>query len=202
MDGFFDFMDLRSDEKRLCELPIIGIDVETTGLEASSNQIIEIGIASYDFESRSSTALFSSFVNPRRSLTETVRELTGITDEQLSEAPEFSQIADQVSSYLSSCMIVAHNAEFDLSFLYQVLGKNLLEKNDCVVFDTLKISRRLIRSSRYSLEFLIESLGLDHKNHHRALDDAQMSLALFDHLIHLDPGYKNSVVSKLLETLR
>ncbi len=202
MDGFFDFFELRTEERILTDIRILGLDIETTGLDVSANEIIELGIASYDPSSGGIDTVFQSYVHPNQPLKEHITKITGIDEPMLEGAPSIGDISREVTELISGSLLVIHNADFDIPFLQRHIAADILSGNDAVVFDTLKFSRKLLHSSRYSLEFLIESLGLNHENHHRAADDARMCLQLFDHLLKLRPDFRSMVVSDILKIVQ
>lgn len=202
MDNVFDFFELRVHEKRLQDVTILGLDIETTGLTVSSNEIIEIGIAEYSLDSKKISPVYQSYVKPEQLIKEFITEITGISDKTVRSAPGIDEVKEEVLPILKGSMVVAHNAEFDVSFLQRFFGETFLAENDIAVFDTLKFSRKLINSSRYSLEFLIESLQLGHDSHHRALDDAVMCLKLFNYLLENNKGLYEKNISELLQLVK
>ncbi len=201
MDGFFDFIDLRTDEKKMTETRILGLDIETTGLDVSANEIIEIGIAEYDPLHRSITNSYQSLVKPDQLVKEHITRITGIDNDMLVGAPRISEIKEDIIKVITGSLLVIHNAEFDIPFLQKFLTKELLTTYDIAVFDTLKFSRKLLDSSRYSLEFLIESLGLGHEEHHRAVADARMCLKLFGHILDKRKDFLTMEIKEILKII-
>lgn len=198
MDGFFDFIELRIEEKTLHEARIFGLDVETTGLDRAANEIIEIGICSYDAQDRSISPVYQSYVKPHQEIKPFITSLTGITEEDVKDAKGIDEVLEEVLPLIRGGLLVMHNADFDLGFLKKFAGEQFLKDNDIAAFDTLKLSKNMIQSSRYSLEYLVDSLGLGHENHHRAADDAVMCIRLFDHLIQREPQFFSQKISGIL----
>ena len=145
------------------------VDVETTGGAGESNRITEIGIVLLD--GMEQVGQFHSLVDPGVPITPFVKNLTGITDEMVNGAPQFSKIAEEVSGMLEGRIFVAHNVQFDCRMILTEL------KRCCVKFDpprlcTVKISRKIFPGlPSYSLHNLTDSLGLSDFRHHRAMDD-------------------------------
>jgi len=145
------------------------VDVETSGGAKDKNRITEIGIVLLDGNEQVGT--YHSLVDPGVPITPFVQNLTGITDEMVKGAPQFSKIAEEVAALLEDRIFVAHNVQFDASIMRTEM------KRCCVKFDpprlcTVKISRKFFPGfPSYSLHNLTQSLGLPDFNHHRALDD-------------------------------
>lgn len=145
------------------------VDVETTGGAGDLNRVTEIGIVLLDGTEQ--VGEFHSLIDPGVPITPFVQNLTGITDEMVSGAPQFSKIAEEVAELLSDRIFVAHNVMFDSKIVRTEM------KRCCISFDpprlcTVKISRRFFPGlPSYSLHKLTQSLGLPDFNHHRAMSD-------------------------------
>jgi DNA polymerase III epsilon subunit family exonuclease len=200
MDGFFDFIELRVDEKRLSDVKIFGLDLETTGLDVNANEITEIGIAEYELTTREISPVYQSLVRPEQEIQDFITKITGIRNEDVLHAPDISIIVQECLPIIEHGVLVVHNADFDIGFLKKFIGEGFLQEYDIAVFDTLKMSRRLLDHSRYSLEYLVESLGLGHEQHHRAMDDARMCIKLFDHLVYAHQERFSHTISHILQS--
>lgn len=156
------------------------IDLETTGLNPKTDRIIEIAILLFDGQELTGT--FSSLVNPGVSLPAQIMRLTGITDQQLLEAPSFCQIARKIVQLTQCCILVGHNVRFDYGFLrqeYQRLGYNFSRKLLC----TERLCRKRYRGlPSYRLSRICRFLNIERNGQHRALADAQVTLTLFKKL--------------------
>ena len=152
----------------------VALDLETTGLDATRDAIIEIGAVRFDQDRV--LERFSTFVNPGRKIPPFITELTGIRDEDVAAAIDGHTASRQVANFVGRDPVVGHNVGFDLGFLrrYRVLGSN-------VAVDTFEIAGILVpHATRYSLANLVDELGIDlPEQTHRALDDAVMTHALF-----------------------
>ena len=165
------------DEADFCVL-----DVETTGLSPSYNNIIEIGIIKVS--GLNIIDSFHSMVNPQRELPYYITQLTGITEDDVYDAPFFEDIADKVSDFISGHIIVGHNLSFDKSFLrkeFASCGRDIIASHSVC---TLKIARRIYPTLKSkSLGSVCSHLGINNPSEHRALADAKVTARLFIKMI-------------------
>ncbi len=164
------------------------VDIETTGSYAAANGIIEIAIKVFDGEHVIEE--FESLVNPCQAIPRYIRAFTGITDEMVKDAPIFEDIAEKVFTILQGNVFVAHNVNFDYSFIksqLQFCGYTLNEKKLC----TIRLARQIVPGfPKYGLEHICNSLNIPLVNHHRAGNDAAATVELFKILLHRDTkGY-------------
>ena len=158
---------MASEQQEILKFAVV--DVETSGGAGDQNRITEIGIALFDGTEK--VGEYHSLVDPGVPITPFVQNLTGITDEMVNGAPQFSAIAEEVAALLDGRIFVAHNVQFDCKAIRTAL------KRSCVKFDpprlcTVKLSRKVFPGfPSYSLHNLTESLGLSDFRHHRAMDD-------------------------------
>lgn len=155
---------------------IVFLDLETTGLDASKNEIIEIGAIKIDEDGFEDN--FQYFIKPSRPVSEKISSITGITNEMLSQANAIDSILPKLNQFIGSSTIVAHNAEFDLPWL--ILHNKRLNiffpKNTIIC--TLKWARQL-GEKRASLTALTKKYHIFHEDAHRALQDAMATKELF-----------------------
>lgn len=159
----------------------VSIDLETTGLNPKTDKIIEIGAVKV--EDGKITERFSAYVNPGRKLEQRIIELTGIRDEDLSDAPVMEEILPGLLPFLGDLPFLGHSILFDFSFLKKaaVNQKMTFEKTGV---DTLKIARKYLQSlESRSLDFLCEYYSIPHQAH-RALADAEATANLYCRLIN------------------
>lgn len=171
---------LRSKGKSLDELvdDYVVIDIETTGIDCSCDEIIEI--AAIKYEKLQEVASFQSLVKPFNPIDEEVQNLTGITPDMVCTAPSISEVLPRFTEFIGESVLIAHNAHFDINFLYDAIFENfnLQFKNDFI--DTLKLSKRCFRGMEsYSLEALCNFLEIKNPNAHRALSDCQTTNELY-----------------------
>ena len=158
-------------------LPCVGktlaiVDVETNGGYMDSGQVIEIGILRV--ENGVVVETYRSFVKPARHIPWWITQLTGITNEDLENAPFFEEIAVEVHRLLSGAIFVAHNVGFDHVFIKNEFRRLEMEwkaKKLC----TVEISRAMYpKHKSHSLEAIIARHGFKPAARHRAFEDAKI----------------------------
>lgn len=155
------------------------IDLETTGLNPKVDRIIEIGAVRV--ENGIQTETFETFVNPGRLLEERVRKLTGIKEEDLTEAPKIEEVLPKLLEFAGDNVLLGHSVLFDFSFVKKaaVNQKMTFEREG---IDTLKIARKYLADlESRSLGFLCTYYQIPHKAH-RALEDAKATVMLYEKL--------------------
>ena len=177
----------------------VALDLETTGLDAERDTILEVGAVRFrtSFSNGNVEAqvldTWTTPVNPGRPIPIQVQHLTGITQEEVDSAPRFSEVLRPLRSFLGSHPLVGHNVSFDLSFL----DSHRLSLNNPAV-DTFELASILMpHAARYSLGKLGETLGLAHIGSHRALDDARATQALFVALLQLASELPMAVLQEI-----
>ncbi len=171
----------------------VSIDLETTGLDPHHNEIIEVGAVK--FQDGRTLAEFQSLVKPRQAMPAAITELTGITDEDLADAPNFAVIAGDLLLFLHDCVIVGQNVSFDLQFLAE---QGLELPNP--VFDTLELAKILEPYLlQRNLTALTDHFGVQYDTKHRAVADAIATMevyqALMERALQLDLRVLNHLAS-------
>ncbi|MDQ0106420.1 DNA polymerase-3 subunit epsilon [Chitinophaga terrae (ex Kim and Jung 2007)] len=160
------------------------VDIETTGGHASANGITEIAI--YLFDGKEITQHYQTLVNPGIPIPYYITTLTGITNEMVAEAPPFEAVAPLVHDLLKDRIFVAHNVNFDYSFVKHQLaqsGFDLQTRKLC----TVRLGRKIFPGlPSYSLGNLCRHLGVPLKDRHRAGGDAEATARLFGLLLAND----------------
>jgi DNA polymerase-3 subunit epsilon len=152
-------------------VPIVFVDLETTGATPTADRITEIGIVEV---SEDGVSEWSSLVNPETRISEFIERLTGISNAMVADAPPFDRIAEEVLGRLQGRLFVAHNARFDYGFLKNEFARTGLDFR-ATVLCTVKLSRRLYpQHRRHNLDALVERHGLRLADRHRALGDARL----------------------------
>jgi DNA polymerase-3 subunit epsilon/ATP-dependent DNA helicase DinG len=151
----------------------VAIDVETTGLDPGSETIIDV--AAICFRGNDVLDSFSSLVNAQRDVPPFITQLTGITQEMVSDAPTFSALRPRLQGMIADHVVVGHNVSFDLAFLNE---EGLAIGNRRV--DTVTLASILFpQIGRYGLESLVRYLDLPRLGNHRAQVDAEQTVELF-----------------------
>ncbi len=166
-------------------------DLETTGFNPSVNKIIEIGAVKV--ENGTITGHFSKFVNPQIPIPFEIENLTGINDSMVMDAGTIEEVLPEFMEFCRHSVMVAHNADFDMSFIKHNLHLFGMERKFTVV-DTVSLARNLLPElNRFKLDTVAKALGVSLKNHHRAVDDAGCTAEIFVKFIQMlkDRGIEN-----------
>ncbi len=189
----------------------IVIDIETTGLDPSTCEIIELGAARFD--KGVLIDKFSELVKPPLAIPHEITRLTGITNAAVKAAPKIDTVIAKFEPFIDgTAWVVGHNVSFDLSFLKSHFPKKKFSAIEARTLDTAVLSRVLYpRLPRYGLASLVEYFKISRRRAHRALDDClttgDVFLALIGHLAALAPASRESIGRLLfgadgLETFR
>ncbi len=146
-------------------------DIETTGFSNLNDKIIEIGAVKI----RNAEIIdeFSTFVNPQKNIPNKIVELTGITNEMVSEAPIIDDVIHKFYRFCKDSIVVAHNIDFDMSFIRRNSKKFELDFHNPLL-DTIDLCKFLFPElKKYKLNSISKYLNINLENHHRAVDDAR-----------------------------
>lgn len=178
------------------------VDIETTGGHASANGITEIAVFIHDGERV--VKHFETLINPQQRIPVYITALTGIDNYMVANAPVFEDIAATLYELLEDVIFVAHNVNFDYSFVKHHLkaaGFELAVKKLC----TVRLSRKTFPGlASYSLGNLCRSLALPIDNRHRAGGDAKATVKLLEHCMangggeHIEQMLKKSSAEQWL----
>ena len=152
-------------------------DIETTGLDKNTDVITEIGAVK--MKGDKVIDRFSTFVDPRRHIPEKITELTGITDEMVQGAPLEGEAVENFLDFCNGVPVIAHNAKFDTGFIKIAAERNGLCFDNTVIC-TLILSQALLPElKKHKLNIIAEHLNIDNPNHHRAVNDAEVTGAIW-----------------------
>ncbi len=158
-------------------------DIETTGFSPTKNRIIEIGAVK--IKAGKIVDHFSSFVDPLVPIPFEIEKLTGITDDMVMEAEQIDVVLPQFLRFCEGCILVAHNARFDMSFIMENCDRQGIS-HDFTYVDTVGIARIFLKGQKkHTLDAVAKALGVSLENHHRAVDDAQATAEIFVKLIEM-----------------
>ena len=162
------------------------VDIETTGTYAAAHGITEISI--HVFDGKKVIEKFETLINPCQPIPGYITAFTGITDELVSTAPKFEEVAEKIYQILNDKIFIAHNVNFDYSFVKNHLsncGFEIFNKKLC----TVRLSRKIFPGlPSYSLGNLCRSLNISLNNRHRAGGDTEATVKLFQLLLGNDKG--------------
>ena len=170
-------------DKKIDDEEFVVFDIETTGLNSHTNEIIEIGAVK--IKAGRIVDRYSQLINPGRPIPYHITEITSITDEQVANEPKIDEVIGKFVDFVGDAVLVAHNAPFDMGFIKRDIKKYLSIDYQCSVIDTLQMARDLFPDlKKYGLGDLNKTLGLALEKHHRAVDDSQATANMF--IIFLD----------------
>ena len=162
------------------------IDIETTGGNFRNGKITEIAI--YVHDGKNVINEFVSLINPEQTIPPYITQLTGISNNMVSNAPKFYEVAKKIVEITEGSIFVAHNASFDYGFIQQefrALGYEYKRDTLC----TVKLSRKILPGyNSYSLGNLCEHLNINNDARHRASGDALATVTLFEILLANNNG--------------
>ena len=152
------------------------LDFETTGLSPKQDKIIEIGMIKVIKGELVDS--FASFVNPQSKIPARITDITGITDDDVQDAPTDIEIAPVIHQFIGELPIIAHNASFDIGFLESLYRAAGLGAKLCYV-DTLRLAREAFPDApNHKLSTLADMLDLGEQEH-RAASDVNLTNSLF-----------------------
>lgn len=157
-------------------------DLETTGLSPVQDRIIEIGAVKV--KDRKIVDRFSTFVNPQIPIPFHIEQLTSINDSMVENADVIENILPEFIKFCQGAVMVAHNAEFDISFIKEKCRTILNQEFNRTVIDTVSLSRALLpQLGKFTLDNVAKVLNVPGFHHHRAVDDANACADIFLALI-------------------
>lgn len=170
------------------------VDIETTGGYASGNGITEIAIVIHD--GKKVVDFYETLINPQAAIPSFIQSLTGITPDMVATAPLFADVAEKIATLLQDKIFVAHNVNFDYSFVkyhLQEAGYEIGTRKLC----TVRLARKIIPGLYgYSLGKLCTQLNVNLTNHHRAGGDALATAEILSILIARD---QQNVINTMLK---
>lgn len=166
------------------------LDLETTGLSPEFDSIIEIG--AIKVEDNIITDTFQQLVNPGFMISDFIQKLTGITNEMLVSQPSMSEVLPDVEKFIENNIIVGHNVNFDINFLYDNFEYYMNKPFTNGFIDTMRISRKVLPGlDHYRLIDIVYELGIEGSEFHRALSDCEYTYKCYETmkaLIEVDFG--------------
>lgn len=161
--------------------PFVVYDIETTGLDKKKCEVTEIGAVKV--VGGRIVDKWSTFVNPKQHIPEKITQLTGITDSMVKNAKPIEEQMADFKEFCKGCVLVAHNAEFDVGFLKEKAHR-MGESFDFCYLDTMTLARCMYPDlPNHKLDTLTRHLSVILENHHRAVDDAAATAEVFVKMI-------------------
>ena len=164
---------MRSVAPRTSLVPYVSLDLETTGLDPETDEIIEV--AAIRFDASGVIDRYHSLVNPERALEYRIALLTNIDARDLESAPHFPSIAGEIAEFVGMDAVVGQNPTFDTTFLERK-GVTLFGPT----YDTFDLASLLLPGlQQHSLGAIADHLGIEFTNRHRAMADAEAAMEVF-----------------------
>ncbi len=158
-------------------------DLETTGLNPLTNEIIEIGAVR--FNTNEPVEVFHTFIKPKKKISAKITSINGITNEMVEDCPTIEEVLPKFIDFIGDDVLVAHNSDFDMGFILNQLYSQGYKKIKNKAIDTLKLSRQKVRKydiltdrnkklDSYKLESLKYAFNLWDVDSHNAIDDCKV----------------------------
>ena len=154
---------------------VVVFDTETTGLDMLNDSLTEIGAVK--IIGGKIKQKWTTLIKPDQPISAKITELTGITNEMVADKPKISTVIPDFMKFIDGCILVAHNAEFDMKFIKRFASAEEYDvKNK--VYDTVLLARQKLNLGKNDLQTLADYYKLNF-NHHRAFDDALVTAQIF-----------------------
>ncbi|HET8523339.1 MAG TPA: helicase C-terminal domain-containing protein [Thermomicrobiales bacterium] len=169
----------------------VALDIEATGMSPGRDDIIEVAAVLFTLDGQQEE--FSSLVNPRRRVSLDIQSLTGITSEELADAPSFGELAPRLRRLLGNHPIVGHSIEMDIDML-AAAGMELSNSR----YDTFDLATLLLPDlPNYSLSAVADALGVAQPSLHRAKTDAALTADVFNALVERITTFDDPTLERL-----
>jgi DNA polymerase III epsilon subunit family exonuclease len=160
------------------------LDVETTGLDPVNDRVCEIG--AIKVQSGREVGRYHSLINPQRAIPAEASKKNGINDEMVKSAPTFPSIGPDLRRFLAGTVLVAQNAQFDLSFLNAEFQRAGASKLPVSAVDTVALARAARPGlSSYRLDNLASAFGAKFSARHRSIGDCEVTATVFRECVRL-----------------
>lgn len=158
----------------------IVLDLETTGLSARDDSIIEYALIKIERETFREVDRLSGFVNPGRDIPWLISQITNIFEDDVSNAPKFSEVSDDIQDFIEGFPLIGHNVSFDVRFL----ESHGIDTSKNPYIDTFFLANFLcFEEKSLNLWYLCDVLNIKLENAHRAIDDTLATVKVFQKLI-------------------
>jgi DNA polymerase III epsilon subunit family exonuclease len=185
---------------RLDQLEFVAFDVETTGLDASRERVVELSAVRFRLEAEASN--FDELIDPGRPIPAAAARVNGITDELVRGKPAAGEVVARFLTFAEGAVLMAHNAEFDVEFIVHEAARASLALPYSAVVDTVELSRRVRPDlPNHKLETLSRALGCQSDTYHRALADAATLSRCFRRLVETRFGSADAAAAATLGQL-
>lgn len=153
------------------------IDIETTGLSTTKNEIIEL--SALKVRNDKIISQYSSLIKPDNSIGSFITKLTGITNEMVADSPKITEVLPDFTEFISDDCIIGHNVNFDINFIYDNLLRHFNREFSNDYVDTMRLARKFCKFPSHRLSYLAERFEISTEGHHRALNDCIMTYEIY-----------------------
>ncbi len=188
---------VKNQKSYLMDDEFVIFDIETTGLDKITDVITEIGAVK--IKKGQVVDTFSTFCDPLRHIPPKITELTGITDEMVKGAPLEKEAVKSFLDFCGDAPVIAHNAKFDTGFIKEAAQRNNLEFNNTIICTLILAQALLPELKKHKLNLIADYLNIDNPNHHRAVNDAEVTGKIWNEFVR---KMKNLGVSDVLDINR
>lgn len=172
---------------------LVALDVEATGMDPAVDHMIEIGAVK--FRGHSILETFSSLIRPERNVSLSIANLTGLTNDDLTDAPSIHNVMPQVREFIGTAPIVGQSINFDLEML-AAAGLSFRNRN----YDTYELATIMLPDlPSYDLGTIAMHLGIDIQGKHRASDDAETTMLVFNQLLARVEEFDDQTLDRMIE---
>jgi DNA polymerase III epsilon subunit family exonuclease len=178
-DEMVEFVPFDFGSRRIDESDFVVFDLETTGAKMPPCRVTEIG--AFKVSGGRIVDEYQTLINPLMPIPAFISELTGISDEMVKGAPQFSDVAEEFLEFVGDAVLVAHNSLFDMRFINHEIGKvfegcRLANPHIC----TVQLSRKILPDiDNHRLHTVADYYSITIENRHRAGDDALATAKIF-----------------------
>ena len=172
------FITFNKKDINLKEATYVVYDIETTGLSQEFDRMIEI--SAYKVYQGGIISTFETFVNPERFISQKIQELTHISEDDVKDAPTVDKVIKDFFEFAKGSILVAHNATFDINFIYANAKRLGIPFEEFPAIDTLNLFRALYPTEKkFGLTALAKHYKVKQEQHHRASDDTKVTALCF-----------------------
>ncbi len=177
----------------VADVVLVALDVEATGMEAGIDHIIEVGAVK--FQGNQVLETFSELIRPERQVSLSIANLTGLTNEGLADAPPIHEVLPKLRSFVGSAPIIGQSISFDLEML-EAAGLSFRNRR----YDTYELATIMLPSlPSYDLGTIASQLGFDIAGKHRAYEDAETSMLVFNALVQRVEEFDDLTLDRMVE---
>jgi DNA polymerase III epsilon subunit family exonuclease len=166
--------------KNIVKDSFVVFDIETTGLHAGNNEIIEIAAIKIANINNIEHDTFNALIKPKKSIPANITKITGITNEMIENADDIKTVLKDFCEFIEDYPLVGHNIDFDVKFVSNKANKCNIEFKNKMLIDTLPLSKKAFPElDNHKLTTLAEHIGINVDRNHRALDDVLATLYVY-----------------------